>query len=99
MIAVARAEALFASALPTGSHLDLVEATGAIKTAVRRHGGVQGCAAVMAETYGDHPESAARRMRWARQVVATVYHQAGPTRVFKVRAMPTWATADRGTPC
>jgi hypothetical protein len=32
-----------------------------------------GCAAEMAAEYGEHPDCAVRRMRWARAVVAEVY--------------------------
>ncbi|MEU4689835.1 hypothetical protein [Actinoplanes sp. NPDC023714] len=66
MIDAARAEALFASILPTGSLPGAAETTTAIRSAVRRYGGVRGCAAEMAHAYGEHPETAARRMRWAR---------------------------------
>ena len=31
--------------------------------------GTRGCAGVMAQEFGDHPEAAAARMRWARQVI------------------------------
>jgi hypothetical protein len=77
-IATARAEALFASSLLTGSRPNRAEATHAITTAVRRHGGVRGCATEMAGTYGDRPELAARRMRWARQVVYALFDAEAP---------------------
>jgi hypothetical protein len=32
--------------------------------------GIQGCAARVAQAYGDHPETAVLRMRWARATVA-----------------------------
>jgi hypothetical protein len=35
------------------------------------HGfGPRGCARRMAQEFGDHPEAAAARMRWARQLAA-----------------------------
>jgi hypothetical protein len=49
----------------------------AIRQAVRRFG-VHGCAARMAQEFGDHPQAAVERMRWARQVVGAVF--AGPGR-------------------
>jgi hypothetical protein len=61
----ARAAALFASDLPTGSQPSSVTANVAIASAVRAYGGTRGCVAMMAAAYGDYPESAAPRMRWA----------------------------------
>jgi hypothetical protein len=65
----ARREALFVSALqpsdaPTWDIID-----GAIMSAIHRYG-QRGCAARMAQEFGDHPEAAAARMRWARQLAA-----------------------------
>ncbi len=72
-LTAARAEALFTSQLATGSHptYDVVET--AIRIAVRTHGGVRGLAADVAAEYGDYPEVAAPRMRWARAVVEQLY--------------------------
>jgi len=42
---------------------------GAITSAIHRFG-PRGCAARMAQEFGDHPETAAARMRWARQLAA-----------------------------
>jgi hypothetical protein len=72
-LTAARAEALFTSQLSTGSHpaYDVVEE--AIRIAVRAHGGVRGCAGDVAAEYGDHPELAVPRMRWARDVVDHLY--------------------------
>jgi len=45
---------------------------------VRRFG-AGGCAGQMAQEFGDHPDAAARRMRWVRQLVqAAARSQAGP---------------------
>lgn len=66
---IARAEALFASPLPVGDY-DLPTLRAAVTTTVRVRGGVNGCAEVMAQAYGDHPEQAAKRMRWARNAAA-----------------------------
>ena len=44
--------------------------TGAFPAeAIGTHAGLGGCAAEVAAEYGEHPETAARRMRWARAVV------------------------------
>ena len=61
-----RAEALFTSHISASSQPSPVEVTLAITQALRRYGGAQGCAAEAAAAYGDHPETAAPRMRWAR---------------------------------
>jgi hypothetical protein len=61
----ARAAALFASDLPTGSEPSPTMVAVAIASAVRACGGTRGCVAMMATTYGDYPETAAPRMRWA----------------------------------
>jgi hypothetical protein len=75
LLTAVRAEALFTSQLSTGSRptYDVVEK--AIRLAVRAHGGVRGCAADVAAEYGDHPELAAPRMRWARDVIEQLYER------------------------
>jgi hypothetical protein len=72
-LSVARAEALFTSDLPAGAVLSRAQVTEAIQHAVRTHGGVRGCAAEVAAAYGEHPETAVARMRWALAVVFTAY--------------------------
>jgi hypothetical protein len=74
-ITAVRADALFASALQRSDAPSGRQVQQAIATAVRQFGG-RGCAAVVAQEYGEHPEAAARRMRWARQVVTETF--AGP---------------------
>jgi hypothetical protein len=69
----ARAAALFASGLPAGSRPSAHIVDAAIAGAVRQCGGTRGCVAQMAAAYGDYPETAAQRMRWARGVVETAY--------------------------
>ncbi|MFI5956257.1 hypothetical protein [Cryptosporangium sp. NPDC051539] len=61
----ARAAALFASDLSTGSRPGRAAVDAAIATSVRACGGTRGCVATMATAYGDCPELAAPRMRWA----------------------------------
>jgi hypothetical protein len=72
-LTAARAEALFTSHLSTSSRPTATDVADAIRTAVRAHGGTRGCAADVAAAYGDHPEIAAPRMRWARGVVDEIY--------------------------
>lgn len=59
------AEALFASDLQPSQQPTTAEARAAIDAMVARYGTV-GCAACVAVEYGDHPETAMRRMAWAR---------------------------------
>lgn len=67
-ISAARADALFASALQRSEEPSAAEVRQAIATAIRAFG-ARGCAALVAQEYGEHPETAALRMRWARAVV------------------------------
>jgi hypothetical protein len=72
ILPTAQAEALFASELSRYSAPGLAQVDEAIAQALRRYGGISGCVAYMAGEYGDHPEAAAARMRWACDVVASV---------------------------
>lgn len=68
----ARAEALFASPIQAGDHPDRHEVGQAVAATVRHHGS-RGCAARVAQEYGDHPESAAARMRWCLAEIDNAY--------------------------
>jgi hypothetical protein len=74
----ARAAALFASDLSGGSRPTGPAVDAAIASSVRRCGGTRGCVATVAAAYGECPETAAPRMRWARGVVVTVYSARRP---------------------
>jgi hypothetical protein len=63
----ARCLALFASGLQPSDAPTAETVTQAINRAIRWLG-VRGCAARMAQEFGDHPDAAATRMRWARQL-------------------------------
>jgi len=77
-LVAARAAALFASDLPAGSRPGVPAVDAAIAGAVRACGGLRGCVATLATAYGDCPETAVPRMRWARGVVMTVYGSQHP---------------------
>jgi hypothetical protein len=62
-------EALFVSALQPSDAPTADMITMAIESAMHRFG-PHGCAARMAQEFGDHPDAAAARMRWARQLAA-----------------------------
>jgi hypothetical protein len=72
-LTAARATALFVSDLSTSDQLSHADVAAAIRHSLRTHGGIRGCAADVAAAYGDHPELAAPRMRWARSVVESLY--------------------------
>jgi hypothetical protein len=63
------AEALFASPLQPSDLPDTTEVRNAI-TATLRLFGDEGCAMQLAAEFGDHPEIAVDRMRWALRTAA-----------------------------
>jgi hypothetical protein len=78
-------EALFASTLQGSDAVTAEAAKTAISSTVRQLGR-DGCASRMAQEFGDHPESARDRMRWARHLVGELSHGA---------AAPATGTAGR----
>ncbi len=65
----ARSEALFASGLQPSDAPTAEMTAKAIDRAVQKYG-IGGCAGRMAQEFGDHPDAAAERMRWARWLTA-----------------------------
>ena len=65
----ARAAALFLSPLSRGEEHTAVDIECAILESLLAHGGARGCSADVAARFGDYPELAAARMRWARGLV------------------------------
>jgi hypothetical protein len=63
----ARHEALFVSDLQPTDVPTAGMVAEAIERTVRRFG-VRGCAGRMAQEFGDHPDAAATRMRWVRDL-------------------------------
>lgn len=63
-----RCEALFASALQRSDELTAEAVSEAIRQTAQELG-PSGCAGRMAQEFGDHPEAASERMRWARQLI------------------------------
>ena len=74
---VPQADALFASALQRSDELNDSQIRQAIAAALDGYG-VAGCAGRVAQEFGDHPETAAARMRWARTAVAVLEGQPVP---------------------
>ena len=74
---VLQADALFASALQRSAEPSVSQLRQAITAALDGYG-VAGCAGRVAQEFGDHPETATARMRWARAAVAALDHQPRP---------------------
>ena len=85
-IDAARSEALFVSTLQLSEHPTGFQIREAIRRAVREFGS-RGCAALVAQEYGDHPEYAVARMRWARRMVEQTFVPTRPPRM--PRYLPT----------
>src|SRR5712672_1025275 len=81
-ISAAQADALFASPLQRSDEPSARQVRQAIATALAAYG-VRGCAARVAQDYGEHPETALTGMRWAltAAVSASGGSQAEPARV------------------
>lgn len=65
-------EALFASHLQESEHPSTRQVWDVVLATVFRLG-EDGCAAVVAQEFGDHPEAAAERMGWCRLAVAEAF--------------------------
>ena len=66
------ADALFASVLQCSDNPSAGQVRKAIAAAVRAYGGL-GCVQRVAQEFGDHPEAAVNRMRWARAVAGELF--------------------------
>lgn len=75
-----RSEALFASSLQPSDDPTAAQVRMAIMRTVRLLG-TRGCAARMAQEFGDAPDAAVTRMRWARRAVAEA-HPGHPVRTL-----------------
>ena len=64
-----RCQALFSSGLQPSDTPTADMVAIAISRAVQQLG-LGGCAGQMAQEFGDHPDAAASRMRWVRQLIA-----------------------------
>jgi hypothetical protein len=80
-----QADALFASALQRSDELTVSQIRRAITVALDGYG-VTGCAGRVAQEFGDHPEAAAARMRWARTAVAALERRSSGPRTRRIAA-------------
>src|SRR6266516_5405819 len=76
-ISAVRSDALFVSPLQPSDGPDVGQIRDAVAGAVRRFGS-RGCAARVAQEFGDHPDAAVTRMRWARRLAAETFGAALP---------------------
>ena len=67
-----RVDALFVSALQRGDDPGAEEVRRAVAAAFEAFG-QRGCAGRVAQEFGDHPETAVTRMRWARQAAGQAF--------------------------
>jgi hypothetical protein len=74
-----QADALFASVLQRSDEANASQVRRAIAESVDAYGDA-GCACQVAKEFGDHPEMAAARMRWAVATVEVLEGQPVPSR-------------------
>jgi hypothetical protein len=67
-----RADALFASPLQRSHEPNARQVRQAIATAISAYG-ARGCAARVAQAYGEHPDTALTRMRWVLTATASAF--------------------------
>ena len=72
-----RADAVFASDLQRRDEPSAGQIRQAVAAAIRALG-CSGCAGRVAQEFGDHPETAVIRMRWARGVVREAFAEPAP---------------------
>jgi len=70
MTLASSAEALFLSSLQPSDDPTSDEVSVAIRASVVAHGGLGGCVSAFAREYGDHPDTAIKRMRWSLDLVS-----------------------------
>jgi hypothetical protein len=76
-VSAVRADAVFASDLQRRDEPSAGQVRQAVTAAIRAFG-CSGCTARVAQEYGDHPETAMIRMRWARSVVREAFAVPAP---------------------
>ena len=76
-VSAIQAEALFTSTLQRSDEVSVSKIRRAVALALDAYGDA-GCAGRVAQEFGDHPETAAARMRWARATVAVLNGQSVP---------------------
>jgi hypothetical protein len=76
-VRIARVEAVFCSCLQP-SDTPIPEQVRGVVANIARLKGCRGCAAQVAQEFGEHPELAAPRMRWAAEQVDAAWPRRSP---------------------
>lgn len=76
MIRELAAEALFASPLQPSWNSTTEQVSAAVEATILLHGS-EGCAELLAQEFGDHPEAARNRMNWCLAAVRFAFVPAG----------------------
>ena len=76
ILSIARTDALAVARIRHDEPLTRSSVEAAIRASILAHGGTRGCAAALAQAYGDHPETARPRVQWARQAITALYDAA-----------------------
>ena len=76
-VGTVQADAIFASELQRGDELSADQVRQAVTEAIHAFG-YSGCAGRVAHEFGDHPETAVIRMRWARAVTHQAFTETAP---------------------
>ena len=76
-IGVVQADALFVSGLQRCDEPSASQVRQAVADSIRAFG-YSGCAGRVAQEFGDHPETAVARMRWARAVAGEAFAETAP---------------------
>src|SRR5262245_35329270 len=71
-VSAVRCEALFASQVQESDHPTSRDVRDAVRQAVRELG-CRGCAARVAQEFGDHPDTAIARMQWAHRMIQSTF--------------------------
>ena len=100
-IGACQADAIFASELQRCDEPSAGQVRQAAAAAIRAFG-YSGCAERVAQEFGDHPETAVIRMRWARAVAGAAFAdsalKSGPCAIADgLRAAPPRLSADQVT--
>jgi hypothetical protein len=85
-----QADAVFVSGLQRCDEPSVSQVRQAVSAAIRVFG-CSGCAARVAQEFGDHPDTAVSRMRWARALALKAFADSAPERRERTRS-----TADGG---
>jgi hypothetical protein len=89
-----RADAVFVSGLQRCDEPSAGQVRQAVTAAIRTFGS-SGCAGRVAQEFGDHPETAVTRMRWARAVAREAFADPGGCQMVCVNG---FSDRERGLP-